>query len=526
MDLHCMNTSNAFLKKTADNIARHGTQLALLLAYSIAIIFLSAHHEIWRDEMRALSIVRDSVSFLDIFKHLHNEGHPALWYVLLYIGTMLFHSTLVLKIISISIAILSAAWMLFKAPFPLAVKALFLCGVFPLYEYSVMNRNYGLGMLFIFMFAGLYRERFKKMFWMGLVVFLLSETSAPGTIISIAIFVSLLGESIYVKFRSKTDSSVHYSLFTLQWFAGMGLMVIGITAAICTMMPDKASIVLNGQAHDAFALMAASVGILVHPGQCFDVAFGISKLKAVSPVFASIVIWFLWIFFLRKPWISLILFASGIGLGLLFTLFYGGETRHQGLYFMLVIAAFWIDKTPEPSQPRWLHHLAVGVLVFLLVNAMLLAVTSIKSDLPRNYSSSKDFGMFLNGDPQLRTAIVIGEPDCFLESLPYYANNRIFIPRENRFGTYTLFTQQNKQDLSLSELLADAQELRRKERKPVLIAMGCSLGTTGPFMIHYKFNKTFTYSREGLEEFSRDTKKVADFGKSIRREDYTVYLVN
>jgi hypothetical protein len=49
-------------------------------------------------------------------------------------------------------------------------------------------------------------------------------------------------------------------------------------------------------------------------------------------------------------------------------------------------------------------------------------------------SSSKALGAFLNGAPSFRDAILVPEPDYYIESLPYYAHNPIYLARERRFG--------------------------------------------------------------------------------------------
>ena len=57
--------------------------IALVLLYCGVIIYLSANHEVWRDEVRALSLVTESNSIVNLLENLHNEGHPCLWYLLL-----------------------------------------------------------------------------------------------------------------------------------------------------------------------------------------------------------------------------------------------------------------------------------------------------------------------------------------------------------------------------------------------------------------------------------------------------------
>jgi hypothetical protein len=98
----------------------------LALVYIIGVIWISSHHEIYRDEMRALSIILESNSIPDFFNILKAEGHPALWYIIIYIGWLLIKSPIILNITSLIIAIAAVIIFLFRSPFSFIQKALFI----------------------------------------------------------------------------------------------------------------------------------------------------------------------------------------------------------------------------------------------------------------------------------------------------------------------------------------------------------------------------------------------------------------
>ena len=68
-------------------------------------------------------------------------------------------TVLVLKVLSILIAGAAMLLFIFRSPFPLPLKVLFVFSLLPLYEYAVMARNYGISMLLMFSFAALYPRR-------------------------------------------------------------------------------------------------------------------------------------------------------------------------------------------------------------------------------------------------------------------------------------------------------------------------------------------------------------------------------
>ena len=56
-----LNTLGSILKKRE--------VLTIILLYSIVLVITSWHHEIWRDEMRALSQAVDNQSVIEILKN-------------------------------------------------------------------------------------------------------------------------------------------------------------------------------------------------------------------------------------------------------------------------------------------------------------------------------------------------------------------------------------------------------------------------------------------------------------------------
>src|SRR3954470_23013283 len=74
---------------------------SILLGWGLVVAVTMARHEFWRDEIRALSLAMDANSLPDLKALLENEGHPMLWYVLLYAAYGLTGSKLVLPALSV-----------------------------------------------------------------------------------------------------------------------------------------------------------------------------------------------------------------------------------------------------------------------------------------------------------------------------------------------------------------------------------------------------------------------------------------
>ena len=157
------------------------------------------NHEMWRDEIQAWLLARDSASFFELFAHLKYEGHPGLWHLCLMPLSRITASPVIMQVFHLFIAGVTVYLFVRYAPFNWLQKFLFCFGYFVLYEYAVIARNYALGLLLLILFCVLFRERYKRPLWIGGILFLLAHTSVHALIVTIAISFALFCEYFLMK---------------------------------------------------------------------------------------------------------------------------------------------------------------------------------------------------------------------------------------------------------------------------------------------------------------------------------------
>ena len=134
-------------EKPRQGVSSYTRDLLLALPFLALLYVQLAHHVLWRDELNALGIVWASPTIPSLFWHIHHEGHPWLWYMILWIPSRFTQSVLVLKWVE---GIVSTAIILFvamRSPFRRWEKALLLAGYFFVFEYTVLSRMYGVMLL-------------------------------------------------------------------------------------------------------------------------------------------------------------------------------------------------------------------------------------------------------------------------------------------------------------------------------------------------------------------------------------------
>jgi hypothetical protein len=497
---------------------------AALLLWLLIVIVTSAKHELWRDEVRALSIAMEPNWFWELPTAVKNEGHPILWYVILRVGFSVFHTPVILKVISICIACGAVVVFFRYAPFPVWQKTLFLWGVFPLYYYSVMARSYGLSMFLFFLFCSFYNRRKQFPFLLACVLFALANTNMHSCILVGVLSVFWFWDEL-VMTRGFLNAN---RVITLS--SAFALAVIGMFGAIITSLASHTTVWTEASALNTSEVLQALWMNMKHLGTHFG-----NVLPGLTVLQRDVLIWLLIAGLLSQPMAALSLFVGTVLLGSFFTIGYPGRVYHQGIFIIYCISLYWIvyqkQKTTNPKSNlirhlHSVHNVSCLVVVSVILSLhVILSIDQIRVDILHDMSSSRAFGEFLKTHPEYRKAIIMGEPDYLLESLPYYTPNRIYIPREERFGNRVMFTRVNRERLSLSELLGTAREITNREGKPVLIALGLfDLSKYAGCELRYPPNKVFTVSSEGLTRFRAETDKIAEFKSAVLDENYEIYL--
>jgi hypothetical protein len=485
------------------------------VAYCAVAVFVTCHHEFWEDEVRAWSLAREADTLPDLFESLRDEGHPPLWYLVLFAGTRVSDSPAVLPVCSLLVAAAAIACFLLWSPFGWWLKALFLCGILPLYEYSVMARSYGLVMLTLFAACALYPWRLQRPLPLAATLALLANTSAHGAILAAGLAASIAAEWVLGGGQERPAAKG-------SSIAALLVVVAGFASALALAWPDSASAVFHPEALSVSSAAHALGRFLAHPAHQFPIVFGARHL-----LLGAALIWLLALALLDKPYLLGAFLFGAAGLSVFLELVYSGPRRHQGVLVLLIVAAAWLASEAR-AVPLWqplqravvfLRRFALPLaLAALFARHAVAAYNMIRFDLEHDMTSARAFGELLR--QKYPNAVVMGEPDSPLESLPFYAPNLIYIPREHRFGNWTHFTSANQRDLSLYDLVSIGKSLRAQTRQPVLLALGHDL-SGNPSIIAYG-SSLFAWSRTQRAMLRHETTLVASF-HGAPLENYDVF---
>lgn len=421
----------------ADRVSRTATIVAhVLFGALLALnVYRALHHALWSDEIRPFLIAADSATFVDVFRELRYEGHPGLWYAILWVLTRVTADPVAMQIVHATIA--TGVWLLIYrcSPFGTREKLLLVVGYFLFWEYFVLCRSYALMALLGFAFIAVRARGSRSRLVPWLLLGLLANTTVYGAIWSLAMGVffgaeraradgrsALLGAGAYLALlalaawsMAPAPDALHVRMYSI----GMGRFVSLYTFPAEALAPFPATWLkgvwasLTRPGATEFPRfwnplpVDALAGVLAlgdHPARV--VAILVGALAACTLVLRD-----------RR---AVAEFALGYVGVLLFTYIwhFRGYARHHGIVFLMLIGAAWMTRVRDPRvAARWLWWAVLGV------NA-LAGLTTMASEL-RPFSEGRDVAAWLR-ERDLADAFLVGSPDVAVVTVAGYLRRPIY----------------------------------------------------------------------------------------------------
>lgn len=538
--------SNFRFKNYIDTDAKYYFLLLTIFFILCAIGMVS--HEMWRDELEAWLISRDSNSISELFSNLTYTGHPSLWYLCLYFLAKITHNPQVMQLFHLIIITCLILVFLYCSGFDNLQKTLFCFGYFPLYEYGVISRNYSLGILFIFIFCALYCRKKRNYLLLSIALLLASHTNIYSLIISFVLALVLFIEPI-AKIYFKKEEFVYKK----QLIIGLFIYLLGLLTAtkqiirassalsqgelglvvnetiqksnfnFISFLEDylKSSLefekVVNGIWRSYIPVPNLSVDSLWGTNFLTDNQqfFTIGNVNS-APLLALLLSFLLFAIFM-------IIFASQLKIlfiyvcGTLTIITFGfvariPALRHNGHLFILLIVCYWLfiyssTNSNSSFKQKYLSLIPSRAYHFINIhrNIILSSILAIQFyagiklyilDLVKPFSNVSSVVQFIQNN-KLEDAVIVASSDLKLFPLSAWLEREIYYPEIADFGTFTVWTPNSVKrdsDISQAEIIKQAQELRNSNENILLITDN----KLQPNNNHSQFNLVTSLKQESL----------------------------
>ncbi len=336
--------------------------------FAVLLALALSRHEMWRDEIQAWLLARDTPRWWGIFSAIRYEGHPGLWHFLLWPLAHLTWNPVAMQVLHGAVATVTA-WLIFRrAPFPWAVRLLLPFGYFLFYEWGVISRNYGLSALLFAAFCSAYARRWHAFPWAALALALACHTNIQSIILVMALAPVLAAEYAVAAVRRRRGAD----RAGRRVGAGFALIAIGLASAVLQARPPPDSSLAPGWHtfwdDERAQLVAASLARAYVPvpevrpdwwNSCRLTGTGLAgegRLRLppfAAPAFAVLAMAGLAALLVRRPWPMLAWTLGTLGLLVFAYVKYRGFARHDGFHLLWLLVVFWMARSSEPLALPW-----------------------------------------------------------------------------------------------------------------------------------------------------------------------------
>ncbi len=452
-------------------------ELAVVVAYAGVLAVLLLHHEMWRDELQAWLLARDSHGLAELWRNTRYEGHPLLWHVLLMAVTRLWTSPAAMQVLHWCIATGAATLFVFRAPFPIAVRAGLVLGYLPLYEYGAISRGYALSVLGAWLFCAVLRSE-RSALPAAVAAGIAANASPMGILMAPAMALAILSRR-----RSRGRRIA----------VGLVVAAAALAAWQCLPAPDyehargwvfgwdgvRLLYVLRGFA--AALLPVPSPGLhfwntsLFFPWPLPGGPGGVAVAVLAVAVVGGAVGAGAWVC-RHSPSALLFWVTSAAALVTFAYVKFPGTTRHAGFLWVALVAALWLAADDGRATPRAAGMLLAPALAAGLAGAAIAGWWEIRAPFSGAQCASRE--IVRRGVAELP---LVGGNDWATSGVAAFLGTRLYYPSRGGPGSFVIWdlARARQDTMSDGELMAAALRQDRGHGVVLLLNRPLSAGQAG-----------------------------------------------
>ena len=415
----------------------------IFIVYTILIALGLYHHEMWRDELQAWNIVLKSNSIFDLFYNIRYEGHPVLWFLIIWPFSKFTSSPYLIQIIHFCFSVLSAYLIVFKSPLSTLEKIAVLFSYFLFFEYALISRNYIIGVFLMLCIAYCWKNYRLNILPIGILLFLLFQCSAFMTLIAAAILLILI-------IRLYFDHAV----FLVKNIAAICLGLAGGILFLYTTFPQAdSSYATIWNLHfwpGLFISVMAKMNMGLLPVPIFKTAFWETRIiqNDIINGIIGITIWLALLWIWRKNIIIFVFLLSSFGLIALFLYLKPlGGMRHYGHLSLALIFVYWISyyDNYQPQKVKFLFR-------FIFLLQVCIGLFAAFEDWNHPFSNAKNVAAFIKKKLPADVQIA-GAYNNLSTAIAGYLGKDIYFLNDGRYSNYVIWREKywNEAIRNLSE---------------------------------------------------------------------------
>ncbi len=494
--------------------------LTCILVFHLVLVgWFIYNQSMWRDELQAWNIVRASSSLFELWDNLSYEGHPPLWYALIFYIQKVLPYPEAMQFLNHLFMTFAVVLILFKSSFSLLEKVLIVFGFFFVYEYAIKSRNYALTVFFLLLANHAYVYFRKTPHWYFLCLLGAASSHLLG-----GIFLLGGGSLALIGCHLRKWQNVSTMSKTLSWLSYLlGILVIIDTAILPSdaYHPWTVGLFKEFELGRILTTISRFGLVFLNPDIADQVGNGLFQS---SELLLSVALIAGTVYLIKSDRYLLLFFLSNlIGLFLFFYLKFA-LGRHFGFLFILFLSTLWqfrqsegwVRKKDDPNKKGNLSFETIFqmLIYFVLFFLLFRGIEKLNSlgDVP--LSAAKATASYIQR--QLPEDIsIVATSTTFSSGIGAYLGRRIFFLDTQSFVPFKVWRRENHE---IGNLSTDTLSLIPPDLKRPILLIGLYPAETAIFGPSLRHIGNFTEA--GLnEQFSLFLLgEKADLKKSLQSE--------
>jgi hypothetical protein len=404
------------------------------LVFCCLTFIIVGKHELWRDETHTLIVVKECKSIFDIYYKTRYDGHPLLWYYIVYALDQLNFSDYQMQLFHWSIGCSVVFLFLFYAKVEKFWKLLIIFGYFFTYEYTILFRNYSLGILFLFL-SLIFLEKKKFVFFVLALIIAMQAN-----------FFSMLIACFLWMFAFKEHVVEHKKLFIgSSFFIVFGIYLYYLSALTFAKDYDFQNGVIIDITSIGNFFYAFGNSILNIP--LWNKNFWNSNIfNPEIKLVISITLYFLTLkMSINEKKIFYFFFITSFFTQIFFGVKYFGSIRHHGHIYLILIISLWLHGIFYKYQPIFTGFKKYFFTTIFLTQ-IYATLNAYFHEFNYSFSDAKKAADLINKN--YINYNLLAYPDYTGAIVSYYTNKSIFFLDEGKLGTFMKFCKSRNKNYS------------------------------------------------------------------------------
>lgn len=465
------------------------------------------------DEVNAWAISAASPDLRTLFHYVHFEGHPWLWYFILWFPSRLTHDPVAMKWVEAALGTAIILIIGLLSPFTYKQRALILSSYFLVWEYTVMCRMYSVMLLLVLLYVLRRVRRPEGVAGCCALLGLAGNTDMTGVLLASALLAEYFYSSYFYEPRGRRREVIR------RWVPAFLLYAALVAVSVATLWPSKeiswqSSGRLGAHALGFRRIKSSIVDMVVGPWWPIapDFPHHFWRTTVIDSrwlvILVPVVLFAYWKICRRKPSLLLLMIVTLLFGAIFADVIYPGSPRHWGIAFVSLVVGLWLEsslaKRLQSSESMW-----SGWTYTLFGVSALAGVCVLIGSWRHPFSNAREAARWVETNEP--NELITGMPDVSFASLAEEMHRRVYFPECDCWDTFKLFSR-HREDMDESK---------------IPFAINRAMNSLGRNELLFSYYRPFSAEqKERLKDSGLNAQPVASFeGADMLTDNFVIYKV-